>query len=209
MGKKRTASSARWLAEHESDRYVQQARKRGYRSRARFKLEEIDTRDRILRPGMKVVDLGAAPGGWCQYVGQRVGRSGRVIALDILPMEPLPGVDFILGDFHSPAVLAELEARVAGAGVDLVLSDMAPNISGIAVVDQAASMALAELALVFACDHLHPGGSLLVKVFSGDGFDAYLEQTQRHFGRVVIRKPKASRPRSREQYLLAGNYRVV
>lgn len=207
--KKRTASSARWIAEHESDVYVRRARERGYRSRARFKLEALDARDRLLRPGMTVVDLGAAPGGWSQYVRPRLGAKGRLIALDVLPMEPLADVEFIHGDFGSAEVLAALEARVGKNTLDLVLSDMAPNISGISSVDQAAAMELAESTLDFARQHLRPDGALLVKVFSGEGCDAFIADVRRYFGKVVIRKPEASRARSRELYLLARNYRVV
>ncbi|MDR3414774.1 MAG: 23S rRNA (uridine(2552)-2'-O)-methyltransferase RlmE [Nevskia sp.] len=209
MGKKRTPSSARWLAEHESDPYVQQARKLGYRSRAVFKLREVQERDHILKPGMTVVDLGAAPGGWCQYARPLLGPSGRLVALDILPMEPVAGVDFICGDFREPEVLQRLEALVGEGAVDLVLSDMAPNISGIAAADQAGVMCLAELALDFAGRHLRKGGSMLVKVFQGDEFDAYLKAVRGCFETVHVRKPKASRPRSREVYLLARNHRVL
>lgn len=209
MTKKRTASSARWLAEHESDAYVQQARKRGYRSRAWFKLEEIDAKDRIIKRGMNVVDLGAAPGSWCQYVQKRFAGEGRLVALDILPMEPLPGVDFILGDFRADEVLAELQASVGVRGTDLVLSDMAPNMSGNATADQMASIYLAELALAFACDNLREGGALLCKLFSGEGIDDFIKQVKQHFAEVAVRKPKASRNRSRELYLLARKHRVV
>ncbi|TAM11408.1 MAG: 23S rRNA (uridine(2552)-2'-O)-methyltransferase RlmE [Nevskiaceae bacterium] len=207
--KKRTASSARWIAEHESDIYVRMARERNYRSRARFKLEELDARDHLLKPGMTVVDLGAAPGGWSQYARPRLGAKGRLVALDVLPMEPLAGVDFIEGDFRTDAVLAAFEACVGNAGVDLVLSDMAPNISGVTSADQAAAMELAELALDFACRHLCAQGALLMKLFSGEGCDAFVASVRQHFGKVVIRKPKASRARSRELYLLARSFRVV
>lgn len=209
MGKKRSNSSARWLAEHENDPYVQQARKLGYRSRAVFKLKEIQEKDHILRPGQIVVDLGAAPGGWSQYARSLLGAKGRLIALDILPMEPVQGVEFIHGDFREDAVLKQLEDRVGTQAVDLVLSDMAPNISGIDAADQAASIYLCELALEFARAHLKPRGMLLTKVFQGEGFEAYLKALRQAFETVTIRKPKASRPRSREVYLLAKNFRAV
>lgn len=209
MGKKRTSSSARWLAEHESDPYVHEARRLGYRSRAVFKLKEILERDRLLKAGMTVVDLGAAPGGWSQFARPLLGPAGRLVALDILAMEPISGVDFIEGDFREAAVLAELERRLDGAAVDVVFSDMAPNLSGVDAADQAASIYLAELALEFSGRWLKPGGALLVKVFQGEGFEAYLKQLREAFAVVHIRKPKASRARSREVYLLARNRRVL
>ncbi|HWY25076.1 MAG TPA: 23S rRNA (uridine(2552)-2'-O)-methyltransferase RlmE [Nevskia sp.] len=209
MGKKRTPSSKRWIAEHEADHYVHEARRLGYRSRAVFKLKEIQERDHLLKPGMTVVDLGAAPGGWSQFARPLLGPRGRLVALDILPMEPLPGVEFICGDFREDGVLAQLEGQTAERAVDLVLSDMSPNLSGIEVADQAAGVHLAELALEFACKHLRPGGNFLAKLFQGDGFDGYLRQLRGHFEAVQIRKPKASRPRSREVYLVARNYRVL
>lgn len=209
MGKKRSSSSARWLAEHENDPYVQQARKLGYRSRAVFKLQEIQEKDRILKSGQIVVDLGAAPGGWSQWARPLLGCKGRLIALDILPMDPVPEVDFILGDFREESVLRALKARVGTQAVDLVLSDMAPNISGIDTADQAASMHLCELALEFARAHLKPKGVLVAKAFQGEGFDAYLKTVRQTFESVAIRKPKASRPRSREVYLVARNFRAV
>lgn len=206
---KRTSSSRRWLAEHESDVYVKEARQHGYRSRAVFKLKEINERDRLLRPGMTVVDLGAAPGGWSQYASLSVGRDGRLFALDILPMVAIPGVVSICGDFCSEEALRRFSEIVPAGEVDLVLSDMAPNITGIKAADQAASMGLAEMALSFAEQNLHRGGSFLVKVFQGEGFDAYLQRLRAGFGRVQVRKPKASRSRSREVYLLARNFRLV
>lgn len=209
MSQKRRPSSARWIAEHESDPYVHEARRQGFRSRAVFKLKEIQERDRILRPGQIVVDLGAAPGGWSQYARPLVGARGKVFALDILPMDPLPDVDIILGDFREDAVLLQLESQVGDQMVDLVLSDMAPNLSGIDTADQAASIYLCELALEFAKAHLKPKGSLLVKVFQGEGFDEYLRSVREAFESVAIRKPKASRPRSREVYLLARNFCAV
>lgn len=209
MSRKRSSSSSRWLAEHESDPYVQQARKLGYRSRAVFKLQEIQAKDHLLKPGMTVVDLGAAPGGWSQYGRPLLGPKGRMIALDILDMEPIADVDFILGDFREDAVLQELESRVGRHSVDLVLSDMAPNLSGVDAADQASALYLCELALDFARGHLKPKGVFLAKVFQGEGFEAYLKMLRQSFEVVTIRKPKASRPRSREVYLLARNYRPV
>lgn len=212
MTQKRSDSSARWLAEHESDPYVQQARKLGYRSRAVFKLLEIFEKDRLIRPGMVVVDLGAAPGGWSQVARPLLGSKGRLVALDILPIEPLKDVEIILGDFREEFVLAQLQTLVgssAAGTVDLVLSDMAPNMSGVDAADQAASLYLCELALDFCEGHLRKGGSFVVKVFQGEGFDAYLKQVRARFDSVSIRKPKASRARSREVYLVARNYRRV
>lgn len=209
MSKKRSSSSARWLAEHENDPYVQQARKLGYRSRAVFKLQEIQHKDRILKPGMTVVDLGAAPGSWSQWARPQLGAKGRLIALDILPMDSVAGVDFILGDFREESVVKELEARVGPQAIDLVLSDMAPNISGIDTADQAATIYLCELALEFAKMHLKPHGVMVTKVFQGEGFEVFLKQVRQVFASVTIRKPKASRPRSREVYLVARNFRAV
>ncbi|HET7307616.1 MAG TPA: 23S rRNA (uridine(2552)-2'-O)-methyltransferase RlmE [Gammaproteobacteria bacterium] len=199
---KRTKSSRRWLAEHHSDAYVKRAHAEQWRSRAVFKLAELDDKYRLLKPGMTAVDLGAAPGGWSQYAAERVGRGGRIFALDLLEMLPLVGVDFIQGDFREPEPLAALEAALGRRPVDLVLSDMAPNISGVATVDQARAMALAELAANFATEWLKPGGDFLVKVFQGEGFDAFVADMRRQFGKVMVRKPDASRPRSREVYLL-------
>jgi 23S rRNA (uridine2552-2'-O)-methyltransferase len=204
----RSKSSARWLKEHFDDAYVKRARAEGLRSRAAFKLEELLERDRLLRPGMTVVDLGAAPGGWSQLVKQRLGDSGRVIALDVLPMQGIGGVEVIEGDFREDAVLQALQARLNGHQADLVLCDMAPNISGVGVVDQARAMYLAELALDFARNWLKPGGSFLVKLFQGTGFDDYLRGLRAEFARVTLRKPKASRARSREVYALASGLRT-
>lgn len=205
--KQRTPSSKRWLAEHENDEFVQKARKLGYRSRARFKLEEIDERDHLLKAGLTVVDLGAAPGGWAEYAAARVGPKGAVIALDILPMEVIPGVIALQADFTEQPALDLLAAAIGtGNRVDLVISDMAPNISGISVSDQPKSMYLAELAMEFAVQTLKPGGSFLTKVFQGEGFDAYLKQLRQQFKSVASRKPRASRARSREMYLLAKGY---
>jgi 23S rRNA (uridine2552-2'-O)-methyltransferase len=195
------------MAEHVNDAYVQRAKVEGYRSRAAYKLLEIDARDHLLRPGMVVVDLGAAPGSWTQVVLARVGARGRVFALDLLPIEPLAGVEFIQGDFLDDVVLGELEARLDGMAVDLVLSDMAPNMSGIELTDQARSVHLAELALDFAVHHLKPGGGFLVKVFQGPGFMAFRQQVQRYFKTLQVRKPKASRDRSPEVYLLGSGFK--
>lgn len=204
----RTKSSRRWLKEHFDDVYVKRAQERGWRSRAVFKLEEIQEKDRLLRAGQRVVDLGAAPGGWSQYAAGIVGERGRVVALDILAMDPLPGVVTLQADFTEDEALARLDEALGGEPVDVVLSDMAPNISGQAAVDQPRAMYLAELAVDFAGQVLRPGGALLVKVFQGEGFDSYLKALRGRFGGVVTRKPKASRPRSREVYLLARDFRV-
>ncbi len=200
----RSKSSSRWLREHFDDVYVRRAQAEGWRSRAAFKLEELLERDRLLRPGMTVVDLGAAPGGWSQLVRDRLGEGGRVIALDILPMQGIGGVEFIEGDFREENILKTLEGRLGTDRVDLVLSDMAPNMSGVAVADQARAMHLAELALDFARQWLRPGGAFLVKLFQGAGFDAYVRSLRADFGHVTMRKPKASRARSSEVYALAG-----
>lgn len=205
---KRSKTSKAWMREHVSDYYVKRAKHQGYRSRAAFKLLEIDQRDRLLRPGMTVVDLGAAPGGWSQLAVAKVAPAGRVIALDLLEMQPLTGVKFIRGDFREAAVLAEIEEGLSEHGVDLVLSDMAPNISGVESADQARSMHLAELALDFAIVWLKPGGNFLVKVFQGEGFEAFQRTMRAHFRQVISRKPKASRDRSSEVYLL-GRERVL
>ena len=199
----RSKSSQRWLKEHFSDPYVKKAQAEGLRSRAAYKLEELVERDRLLKPGMVVVDLGAAPGGWSQWVRQALGDSGRVIALDILEMPSLAGVEFLQGDFREDAVLSRLEAALGGQPVDLVLSDMAPNKSGMEAVDQPRVMHLAELAMEFADSHLKPGGTFLIKLFQGTGFDDYLRDLRRRYARVAIRKPAASRKRSPEVYALA------
>lgn len=203
----RSKSSARWLREHFDDVYVKRAQAQGLRSRAAFKLEELIERDRLLKPGIAVVDLGAAPGGWSQVVRERLGDSGRVIALDVLPMQGIAGVEFLQGDFREEAVLKQLESLLGGQKVDLVLSDMAPNMTGVAVADQARAMELAELALEFSCAWLKPGGAFLVKLFQGTGFDEYLRRLRAEFERVTMRKPKASRARSREVYALATGRR--
>lgn len=201
----RSKSSARWLKEHFNDRYVQQAQKAGYRSRAIYKLMEIDQKDRLLKPGMTVVDLGAAPGGWSQYAAERVGENGAVIALDMLPMDELAGVRFIQGDFTEAATLERLQAELDGRPIDLVLSDMAPNKSGIKAVDQPRAMYLTELAVDFARQELGQGGNLLIKVFQGQGFEELYRSLKANFGTLVTRKPQASRSRSSEYYLLARN----
>jgi len=203
----RSKSSARWLKEHFSDPFVKRAQSEGWRSRAVFKLEELIERDHLLKPNMVVVDLGAAPGGWSQMVRERLRQknemAGRVIALDILPMQGIGGVEVIEGDFREDEVLKRLEATLNGAAVDLVLSDMAPNMSGVDSVDQARAMHLAELAQEFASVHLKPGGAFLVKLFQGRGFDEYLKNLRKGYERVSMRKPKASRARSAEVYALA------
>ncbi len=204
----RSKSSRRWLDRHVSDEFVKRAQREGYRSRAAYKLLEIQARDRILRPGQWVVDLGAAPGGWCQVARTLVGPGGRVVALDILPMEPLADVELIQGDFRDEAVLQRLRASLAGHPVDLVISDMAPNVSGVVAVDQPRAMYLAELALAVARELLKPGGALVTKVFQGEGFDELVRALRESFTRVVTRKPKASRASSREVYLVAGNFHL-
>ena len=198
----KSKSSRRWLNEHFEDQHVKMAQQQGLRSRAAFKLMELDEKYHLIRKGMRVVDLGSAPGSWAQVVQRKLDGSGQVIALDILPMEPLPGVIFIQGDFTEDEPLALLDEAMAGHNVDLVLSDMARNMSGMGAVDQPRAMYLAELALDFASNWLEPGGSFVVKVFHGEGFDDYVRQTRTLFEKVQVRKPKASRPRSREVYIL-------
>jgi 23S rRNA (uridine2552-2'-O)-methyltransferase len=204
----RSKSSQRWLKEHFSDPFVKKAQSEGLRSRAAYKLEELVERDRLLKPGMVVVDLGAAPGGWSQWVRQELdrcdpGKPGRVLALDILEMPGLAGVEFLHGDFREDAVLSRLEAMLEGQPVDLVLSDMAPNKSGVDAVDQPRAMHLAELAMDFADTHLRTGGAFLIKLFQGVGFDEYVRELRRRYAKVAIRKPEASRKRSPEVYALA------
>jgi 23S rRNA (uridine2552-2'-O)-methyltransferase len=206
---KKNKSNKAWITEHVNDAYVQRARAEGWRSRAAFKLTEIDDKDKLLRPGMTVVDLGSAPGSWSQVAARRIAPGGRLIALDLLPMDELHGVEFIQGDFRDDAVLAALVATVGERQVDLVLSDMAPNMSGIAVVDQARVMLLAELTLEFCGLHLKAGGSMLVKVFQGDGFMELRGALQQQFENLQMRKPAASRNRSAEIYLLARGKRAV
>ena len=200
----RSKSSSRWLQEHFSDPYVKRAQAEGWRSRAVFKLDELIEREKLLKPGMCAVDLGAAPGGWSQMVRERLGDSGRIVALDILPMQGIGGVDFILGDFREASVLQQLEDVLGGMRVDLVLSDMAPNMSGVGAVDQDRSMVLAELAADFAGNHLKAGGSFLTKLFQGQGFDEYIRRLRSQYAQVSIRKPKASRSRSNEVYAMAS-----
>ena len=206
MAKKRSSSKA-WLKEHRDDPYVQQAQREGYRSRACYKLLELQERDRLIRPGMTVLDLGSAPGGWSQVAVALVGHSGRVIASDILPMDTIAGVEFIQGDFTEEEVFEQLLAALAGTPVDLVISDMAPNMSGMNAVDQPRSIYLVELALDMARQVLAPGGAFVSKVFQGEGFDELYRDTRESFDRVLTRKPKASRPRSREVYVVARGFR--
>jgi 23S rRNA (uridine2552-2'-O)-methyltransferase len=206
---KRTKSSARWLAEHANDEFVKRAQREGWRSRAVFKLAEIQEKEHLLRPGIRCVDLGAAPGGWSQYAARIVGGASRIVATDILAMDAIPGVDFVLGDFREEAVLEQVLAALGASKVDLVLSDMAPNMAGIDAVDQPRALYLAELALEFADRVLAPGGDLLVKLFQGAGFEQMIRNARGRFGRVVTKKPKASRTRSPEIYLLARQFGMV
>ena len=204
----KTKSSKRWLQRHFNDPYVQKAQREGFRSRAAYKLLEILEKDKLISPGKKVVDLGAAPGGWTQVVARMVGEKGVVIAMDILPMDPLAGVEFIQGDFREDNVLEKLREILAGREVDLVLSDMSPNVTGVAAVDQPRSIYLCELALEFARESLKPGGDFLIKVFQGEGFEPFLKEMRATFNKVVTRKPEASRSNSREVYLLGRGKRV-
>jgi len=197
------------MDEHVADEFVKKAQQEGWRSRAVFKLQEIQEKDRLIKPGMTVVDLGAAPGAWSQYAARIVGPRGRVIALDLLPMDALGDVEFIAGDFREEETLAALEAALGDSSVGLVLSDMAPNISGVSSVDQPRAVYLAELALEFARSRLRPGGGAVIKVFQGEGSDALVAEARQMFETVRQRKPKASRDRSREFYLVAGNYGVM
>ena len=198
----KSKSSNDWLREHFDDPYVKKAQKAGYRSRATFKLEEIDKKDKLIKPGMSVVDLGSAPGGWSDYALRKLGDTGTVVALDILRMTPLSGVHFLEGDLREDAVLDELNLVLNSQPIDLVLSDMAPNITGVDSIDQPSSMYLVELALQFALENLSKEGIFLVKVFQGEGFDTYLKAMRDGFQKVITRKPDASRARSREVYLL-------
>lgn len=206
--KKRTPSSTRWLKEHFDDKYVQKAQKLGLRSRAVFKIDEIQLKDKLIKPGMTVVDLGAAPGGWSQFCVEQVGDKGRVIACDILPMDPIAGVDFLQGDFRDESVLAALLERVGDAKVDVVLSDMAPNMSGTPAVDQPRSIYLVELALDMCREVLAPDGSFVVKVFQGVGSEEYLKAVREAFKVVKVRKPDSSRARSREVYIVATGFKL-
>lgn len=202
-------SSRRWLAEHHQDPFVRRARAEGWRSRAVFKLAEILGRDRLLRPGMRVIDLGAAPGGWSQYVARILAGRGRIIALDRLPMDPIAGVEFVHGDFNDPEAICKVEHLLGGERADLVLSDMAPNMIGVTQVDQVRAMALAEEALEAALRWLKPGGHFVVKLFHGPGFDAYVKRLKTEFTKVAVRKPKASRSRSAETYAVAQALRAA
>jgi 23S rRNA (uridine2552-2'-O)-methyltransferase len=207
-GRKKHRFGKAWMHEHLTDPYVKEATQRGYRSRAAFKLLELDARDHILRPGIKVVDLGAAPGSWSQVLRERLGARSTIVAIDRLPMEGIAGVTVIRGDFESDDGLAAIDAALAGKPVDLVISDLSPNLSGVDVADQARSVCLAELALDFACSRLQPGGDLVVKVFQGTGLDAFQQAVRRRFDNVHLRKPKASRDRSREHYVVAKGFRA-
>lgn len=202
---KPSKTSKAWMQEHLNDEFVKRAQKEGYRARAAYKLLEIDDKDKLIKPGMTVVDLGSTPGSWSQVAVQRIKGQGRVIALDILDMHPIPGVDFICGDFREEEVLKQLESSLNGKPVDLVIADMAPNMSGLKDVDQAGAAYLTELALDFCQHWLKPGGNFLVKVFIGSGFDEIVKQMRGQFEKVVTRKPKASRDRSSEVYLLGLN----
>jgi 23S rRNA (uridine2552-2'-O)-methyltransferase len=204
----RSKTSSGWLKEHFDDQYVIRAQQEGYRSRAAYKLLEIDKKDKLLKPGMTVVDLGAAPGGWTQIAAERVGSRGVVVALDILEMDPIPDVTVLQGDFREEEVLQQLMDALGGKPVDLVMSDMAPNFSGVKSVDQPRAMYLVELTLELARSVLKPNGNMLVKLFQGEGSEAFIKECRAAFGKVIIRKPDASRGRSREVYLLARNYIV-
>jgi len=205
---KRSKSSRRWLDRHVNDEFVKRSVREGYRSRAVYKLLEIQERDRLLRPGQVVVDLGAAPGGWSQLASKIVGPKGKVIALDLLPLDPLPDVDILEGDFREDETLAELHRLLDGRPVNLVISDMAPNVSGVNVVDQPRAMYLCELALEFSKEVLSPGGDFVVKVFQGTGFDQYVRDLREAFSKVATRKPKASRAESREVYMVASGRKI-
>ena len=204
----RSKSSQRWLGEHFSDEFVKKAQQEGYRSRAVYKLKEIQEKDRIIQPCMKVLDVGASPGGWSQYATQLIGRKGRIVASDILPLDPLPFVEFVLGDFRDDAVLAEILGLLGDDKADLVISDMAPNMSGVDAVDQPRAVHLCELALDMARQVLKPGGAFLVKLFQGAGSEEYMREVRSSFKTVKVRKPAASRPRSREVYVLAQGFVV-
>jgi 23S rRNA (uridine2552-2'-O)-methyltransferase len=203
---RRSGSSSRWKQRQERDPYVERAVREGWRSRAVFKLEQIQAKERLIRQGMQIVDLGSSPGGWSQYAARLVGSRGRIWAVDLLPMEPVPGVEFLLGDFTTAATLEALRSAMRGEKADLVMSDMAPNISGTRAVDQPRSIGLAEEALLFASEVLKPGGAFLVKLFQGEGFPEFVQKVRGEFGAVKLIKPKASRPESREIYMLARNY---
>ena len=206
---KKSTSSKRWLKRHVNDPYVQKSKREGYRSRSAYKLTEIDQKDHLLKGGLVVVDLGAAPGGWSQVLAKKLGPSGRVVAIDLLPMEPIAGVTFVQGDFGTRKGLAAVEAALEGRKADLVISDMSPNITGIAMTDQARIMALAEIARDFALLHLQPDGAFLIKIFQGAGYDEYFKSLRQAFGKVVVRKPDASRDESAELYLLARGLKTT
>lgn len=206
MAKKRSSSNA-WLKEHRDDLYVQQAQREGYRSRACYKLLELQERDRLIRPGMTVLDLGSAPGGWSQVAVEQVGHSGRVVASDILPMDSLAGVQFVLGDFTEDEVFEQILGVIGDDSVGLVVSDMAPNMSGMSAMDQPRSMYLVELALDMARRVLAPGGSFVAKIFQGAGYEELIQDARGSFDKVLTRKPKSSRPRSREVYLVAKGFK--
>ncbi|WP_226702019.1 23S rRNA (uridine(2552)-2'-O)-methyltransferase RlmE [Microbulbifer elongatus] len=203
----RSKSSHRWLREHFNDHYVKQSQKEGYRSRASYKLQELQEKDRLIKPGMTVVDLGAAPGGWSQVAAELVGHKGRVLASDILEMDALAGVDFVQGDFTEQEVFDQLLEKLGEERADLVISDMAPNMSGVRAVDQPASMYLVELAVDMARQTLKPGGAFVAKVFQGEGFDELIRDLRSQYQTVVTRKPGASRPRSREVYVVARGFK--
>ncbi len=200
--------SRSWHQQHSRDYYVRQAREHGWRTRAVYKLKEIDARDHLLRAGMIVLDLGAAPGGWSQYAAERVGARGRIVAMDMLPMAPVQNVEFVQGDFREETALRHLLERLGPTRADLVMSDMAPNITGTMAVDQPHAMDLAELSLQLAQQMLKPGGDFLVKLFQGEGFDRFVQAVRAQFANAAVRKPAASRPHSREVYLVAKNYRL-
>ena len=206
--KKHTASSKRWLDEHFDDEYVKKAQKLGLRSRAVFKIEEINLKDKLIKPGMKVVDLGAAPGGWSEYATKAVGDNGQVVACDILPMDPIAGVDFLQGDFREEAVLNALLDRIGGKDIDVVMSDMAANFTGNDSADSARSMYLVELALDMCHQVLKSNGAFVVKVFQGEGFDQFFKEVKSMFKVVKTRKPESSRARSREVYLVATGFKL-
>ena len=203
----RTKSSASWMSRHLSDPFVKQAQKDGYRSRSAYKLIELNEKDRLIRPGMRIMDLGSAPGGWSQVAGKLVGRKGRVLATDILPMDALPNVDFIQGDFTDVAIVQQLLDWLEGGKFDLIISDIAPNITGITSADQASSIYFLELALDTVCKTLKPGATFAAKLFQGAGSDQYIKELRKHFEKVLIRKPAASRKESREVYLGAKGFK--
>ncbi len=205
----KSKSSKSWLKEHFDDEYVRRSQQDGYRSRAVYKLIEIDKKDHLVKPGMTVIDLGAAPGGWSEYCVKKLGKNGTMVALDILPMEPIDGVAIVEGDFREDAVFEQLMAIMGNDKADLVISDMAPNISGMGSVDMPRAYYLCELALDLARQVLKPGGALLVKLFQGEGFEDYSKELRSSFSKVVMRKPKASRARSREIYALATGFKVL